>query len=85
MRQYQDILNEIYQGLAPFVTGEVELNEDTELVGDLGLDSMQVMEMLLAIEDRFDISVPVSILPDVVTVRDLAKQIHQRLQDQSAE
>lgn len=83
MKHYQDILNEIYQGLEPFAKGEVALNEDTELVGDLGLDSMQVMEMLLAIEDRFDISVPVSILPDVVTVRDLAQQIHRQLRDQS--
>jgi acyl carrier protein len=61
----------------------VELSEDTELVTDLGLDSMQVMEMLLVIEDRFDISVPVSILPDVVTVRDLAQQIVKHLQDKT--
>ena len=50
---------------------------------DLGLDSMQVMEMLLVIEDRFDISVPVSILPDVVTVRDLAQQIVKHLRDKT--
>jgi acyl carrier protein len=83
MKQYQEILDEIYQGLEPFAKGEVELNEDTELVTDLGLDSMQVMEMLLVIEDRFDISVPVSILPDVVTVRDLAQQIVKHLQDKT--
>ncbi len=83
MKQYQEILNEIYQGLEPFAKGEVELSEDTELVTDLGLDSMQVMEMLLVIEDRFDISVPVSILPDVVTVRDLAQQIVKHLQDKT--
>jgi len=83
MKQYQEILNEVYEGLAPFAKGEMELSEDTELVGELGLDSMQVMELLLTIEDRFDISVPVNIVPDVVTVGDLARQIHQLVQNQS--
>jgi len=83
MKKYQEILNEVYEGLAPFAKGEMELSEDTELVSELGLDSMQVMELLLTIEDRFDISVPVNIVPDVVTVGDLARQIHQLVQNQS--
>ena len=33
------------------------------------------MNLLLEIEDRFDISIPVNILPDVKTVTDLALQI----------
>ena len=35
------------------------------------------MGLLLAIEDRFDISVPLNILPDVRTVRDLAVQLEK--------
>ncbi|MCK4425431.1 MAG: acyl carrier protein, partial [Deltaproteobacteria bacterium] len=49
----------------------------TDLVADLGLDSMAVMELLAAIEDRFDISIPLNILPDVRTLKDLALQIQQ--------
>ena len=33
------------------------------------------MNLLLKIEDRFDISIPVSLLPDVKTVRDLAREV----------
>lgn len=82
MKQYEEILSEVYRGLEPFTKGQVKLSEDTDLVGELGLDSMQVMELLLAIEDRFDISVPVNIVPDVVTVGDLARQIHQLIQNE---
>jgi acyl carrier protein len=33
------------------------------------------MELMLDVEDHFDISVPVSVLPEVKTVKDLAMQI----------
>jgi len=77
MTEYQRILADMTKGLAPFTKGRVEVNENTELVGDLELDSLQIMELLLFVEDSFDISIPVSILPDVKTVGDLAKQVEK--------
>lgn len=77
MMEYQPILSSLYDGLSLFTKGSVEIDENTELVGDLNLDSLQIMELLLTVEDRFDISIPVSILPDVKTVRDLAIQIEK--------
>ena len=50
---------------------------DTELVGDLGLSSLKIMDLLLEVEDRFDVSVPMNILPDVNTVRDFAQQLEK--------
>jgi acyl carrier protein len=77
MSQYEDILTQIYSVLQEVARDNQEINETTNLVVDLGLDSMAVMELLAAIEDRFDISIPLNILPDVRTVKDLALQIHQ--------
>ena len=42
---------------------------------ELGLTSLQVMNMIEQIEDHFDISIPLNILPDISTVRDLAQQL----------
>ena len=53
------------------------MTEATELVADLGLDSVQVMELLLEAEERLDISIPLNILPSVRTVRDLALELHR--------
>jgi acyl carrier protein len=75
MLQYPQILAELCTQLAPFQQGSVEITEDTDLLADLDLDSLKVMNLLLLVEDRFDISIPVSILPDVRTVKDLALQI----------
>ena len=75
MPQYPQILAELSTELASFKQGSVEITEQTDLLGDLELDSLQVMNLLLHVEDRFDISIPVSILPDVRTVKDLALQI----------
>lgn len=77
MSQYEDILAQIYPVLQQLARDKQEINEATDLVADLGLDSMAVMELLPAIEDCFDISIPLNILPDVRTVKDLALQIQQ--------
>lgn len=77
MQRYEVILEQINEVLKPYAKEGQELGEDTELVGDLGLDSVQVMQLLLEIEDRFDISIPLNILPDVRTVKDLALQLQK--------
>jgi len=74
---YPQILTEICAELTTLTQGRLEITEDTDLLGDLNLDSLQVMNFMLQIEDRFDISIPVSILPDVRTVKDLALQIER--------
>ena len=74
---YSQIVAEIRSELTTLTQGRVEIGEDTDLLGDLNLDSLQVMNFMLQIEDRFDISIPVSILPDVRSVKDLALQIER--------
>ncbi|PKO52869.1 MAG: acyl carrier protein [Betaproteobacteria bacterium HGW-Betaproteobacteria-20] len=77
MTEYQQILSDLSNELVSFTKGRFEVGENTELVGDLDLDSLQIMELLLFLEDSFDISIPVSILPDVKTVGELALQVEK--------
>lgn len=79
MPEYNEILTEIYKVLTPFAKEDQPLNEESELVTDLGLDSMQVMRLLLEIEDHFDISIPINVLPDIRTIRDFAQQLEKIL------
>jgi acyl carrier protein len=76
MPTYQDILTQTYEVLERFSKGQ-QIDEETELVTELGLDSVQVMELLLEAEDRLDISIPLNILASVRTVGDLAQQLQQ--------
>ena len=79
MNDYQDILLKLYDILKFFKAEGVELNEETDLVSDLGLDSMKVIKLLLMVEDSFDISIPLNILPEVRTIKDFAEQVRQLL------
>ena len=63
MQVYENILKEIYKILQTFVPQGLAIGEETDMVADLGLDSLKVMKIVESIEDSFDISIPLNILP----------------------
>jgi len=81
-------LNDIYEQVLAktiaIVTALVKENrvigEETGLQSDIGMASLQVMELVLEIEDEFDISFPLNRLPDIQTVRDLTHEVIKVLQ-----
>jgi len=81
MQVYENILEELYKILLPFVPQGLEIEEETDLVADLGLDSLKVMKIVESVEDSLDISIPLNILPDVRTVKDFAVQIQKLIGD----
>lgn len=48
---------------------------DAALTSDVGLDSVQVMDLVMEIEDELDVSVPVEILAEVQTLNQLATRL----------
>ncbi len=77
MTDYQDYLQFLYSALQPLNRKNVALTESTGLVADIGLSSLEVMEFIEKIEDHFDISIPLNILPDVNTIGELAKKVQE--------
>lgn len=81
MPHYNDYLAYIYETLQPFAerSGQSNqvLSEKSELVAELGLSSIDVMEVIVDIEDHFDLSIPLNILPDITTIGDLAKALEK--------
>ncbi|MSO73071.1 MAG: acyl carrier protein [Rhodospirillaceae bacterium] len=63
--------------LKPFNKTGANLKAETSFTEDLNFDSLVVMEFVAVVEDVFDISIPLNILPDVATVRDLAVAIEK--------
>lgn len=58
-----------------------DIAADTALIADLGLESIQVIEYLCEVEDRFDLAIDEDKLADVRTVGDLAEVVRQLLRD----
>ena len=77
MEKYEDILDQLFEIIKPSVKDGRQLEEDTDLVADLGLDSLKVMTLVEEVEDQFDISIPLNILANVRTIKDFALQLQQ--------
>ncbi|PZQ19373.1 MAG: acyl carrier protein [Ancylobacter novellus] len=69
------LIAEISETLESVLNRKVELRPEMNIVNDLGLDSIAVMNFTMALEDRFDISIPLHDMASVVTVQDLLKTI----------
>lgn len=52
---------------------KVQLN--SQLIADLGADSLDNVELIMAIEEEFDVEIPDDVAENIVTVRDVIKQI----------
>ena len=53
----------------------IEPTLSSDLVADLGFDSLQVLELIAELEDRFDISIPLNDVPSTRTVAHVVAQV----------
>ncbi len=54
---------------------EKEIKEDSSFENDLGADSLDVFQIIMGIEDEFDIEIPNDAAEQIVTVGDAVEQI----------
>jgi len=74
---YDEVLERLSRQLTLITGDETTFDESSDLVEGLELDSFKVLDLLLEVEDEFDISVPMNVLTEVRTVKDMATQIHK--------
>ena len=82
MQLNEKIIKEVTGILSTLVPQGQQVNVETDMVADLGLDSLKVMKLVETVEDSFDISIPLNILPDVRTVGDFVQQIQKLHEDE---
>ena len=61
----------------------IEPTLQSDLVADLGFDSLQVLEVIAELEDRFDISIPLNDVPATRSVAQVVEQVAQLLEDRA--
>jgi acyl carrier protein len=54
-----------------------EVKEDSKFVEDLGADSLDVVELVMALEEKFDIEIPDEEAEKIATVADAIKFIEE--------
>ncbi len=52
-----------------------EITTDSSFIDDLGADSLDTVELIMAFEEEFDIEIPDDIAEKIVTINDAVKYI----------
>lgn len=69
-------IDKIREMLANQLNIEIDkIKEDSKIIEDLGADSLDMIEMLMALEEEFGITVPDDKADSLKTVGDIAKYI----------
>ena len=61
----------------------IEPSLSNDLVADLGFDSLQILEVIAELEDRFDISIPLNDVPATRTVAQVVAQVARLVDDRA--
>ena len=73
---------EIFQKLKTIVVDQLGVNEENvtmeaTFVDDLAADSLDIVELVMTIEEEFDLEIPDSDAEKIVTVGDVVKYIEE--------
>lgn len=56
-----------------------EMTMDTNIARDLGADSLDVVELLMSIEDEFEVEIPDEEIENIKTIGDLTEYIQNNM------
>lgn len=66
--------------LERYAPAGVELSPATELSGDLNIDSVAAMDLIMEIEDKFGIDIPMNLVSDLRSLQDLLDVVRQQIE-----
>ena len=58
---------------------EEQVNEDSEVIDDLGADSLDIVDLVMTLEDEFDIEIPDEDIENFHTVGDVVNYLEERI------
>lgn len=75
-RKRETMLEKIKEIVADSLNADVEtLTEETSFKDDLGADSLDLFEMVMAFEEEFDVEIPSEDLEQINTIGDVVKYL----------
>ncbi len=60
------------------------IRPETDLAADLNIDSVAAMDLIMELEERFDIDIPINLVSDMATVADLAAVAERQIKAREA-
>ena len=78
--EFELIFKEICEFLQAYNPDGVELSPEMDMTTELEMDSVAAMDLVMEIENRFDIDIPISLLSEVRCPRDLVDLVQRQKQ-----
>ncbi len=79
----ETIAADVLELLGNFNPNGIEITDATDITADLSIDSVAVMDLVMTIEDKYNISIPINALTDVRTVGDLVGTVQATIDRES--
>ena len=72
----------IFEKIKKLLAEQINISEDeikmeSDIINDLGADSLDVVEMLMSVETEFDVTVPDEVAMDMKTIGDVVSFIEK--------
>ncbi|MBS0298994.1 MAG: acyl carrier protein [Gammaproteobacteria bacterium] len=74
---YDEIMRLLCDRLSSLTNSDTQISPETNLISQLSIDSIKLLNLIMEVEDTFDISIPINALADVQTVRELVDLVHK--------
>jgi len=74
---YDEIMQLLCDRLSSLTNSSTQISPETNLISQLSIDSIKLLNLIMEVEDAFDISIPINALADVQTVRELVDLVHK--------
>lgn len=79
---YEQILDKVMEYLADELEDdEVQVTEDSNLMDELGLSSIEIMTILGNLEDEFEVKISDTYLRKMITVKNVAEIVNQLIEE----
>lgn len=76
------VFDQVKESLADILSCDAEkIDMDTDLVRDLGVDSIDTVEFIMAVEETYDITISDKEAQELKTVADVVEFIEDHLED----
>lgn len=84
MSDGERVYPEIVPLLERYNTAGKAITPATDLAADLNIDSVAAMDLIMELEEKFDIDIPINLVSDMATVADLAAVVERQIQAREA-
>lgn len=70
-----EVMREICRHLTPYHAGDTPITGETVISTGLTVDLLTIMDLIMDLEDHFDVTIPMNVVAEIRTIGQLAQTV----------